>query len=115
MSEDVLTTLNALRAAGAPRFDAVGWHYIETLAERTQTQSGTAHALLANKLQQSLDSLHARMKAAAQATSTAKAPSASSPLAALLQELKAQDQSNALPAAGAWRAEHPASSSFVSS
>ena len=107
MSEDVLTTLDALRAAGAPRFDAVGWHYIETLAERTQAQSGAAHALLANKLQQSLDSLHARMKAAAQATSTAKAPSASSPLAALLQELKAQDQSNALPAAGAWRAEHP--------
>jgi len=107
MNDDVLSTLNALRVAGAPRFDSVGWHYIETLAERTQAQSGAAQALLASKLQQSLDSLHARMKAAAQATSTAKAPSASSPLAALLKELKAQDQSNDLPIGGAWRAENP--------
>lgn len=107
MNDDVLSTLNALRVAGAPRFDSVGWHYIETLAQRTQAQSGAAQALLASKLQQSLDSLHARMKAAARATSTAKAPSASSPLAALLKELKAQDQNNDLPIGGAWRAENP--------
>ena len=107
MSEDVLTTLDALRAAGAPRFDAVGWHYIETLAGRTQAQSGAAHALLTRKLQQSLDNLHQRMKAAAQATQTAKASSASSPLATLLQELKAQDQSDTHPISNAWRSENP--------
>ena len=107
MNPDVLSTLDTLRASGAPRFDAVGWHYIETLAGRTQTQSGASQALLTRKLQQSLDNLHQRMKAAAQATHTAKASSASSPLAALLQELQAQDQRNALPDSGAWRAEHP--------
>ncbi|MBD8050928.1 DUF2894 domain-containing protein [Limnohabitans radicicola] len=107
MNPDVLSTLDALRAAGAPRFDAVGWHYIETLAGRTQTQSGAAQALLTRKLQQSLDNLHQRMKAAAQATQTAKASSASSPLATLLQELKAQDQSDTHPISNAWRSENP--------
>jgi len=107
MNPDVLSTLDALRAAGAPRFDSVGWHYIETLAGRTQAQSGAAQALLTRKLQQSLDSLHQRMKAAAQATQTAKASSTSSPLAILLQELKAQDQSDAHPISNAWRAENP--------
>ena len=107
MNPDVLSTLDALRAAGAPRFDSVGWHYIETLAGRTQAQSGAAQALLTRKLQQSLDSLHQRMKAAAQATQTAKASSTPSPLAILLQELKAQDQSDAHPISNAWRAENP--------
>ena len=112
MNLDVLSTLDALRAAGAPRFDAVGWHYIETLAGRTQTQSGAVQALLTRKLQQSLDKLRQRMKAAAQAPHTAPAPHPVSPLAALLQaikvqEFKAQDQSDAHPISNAWRAENP--------
>ena len=107
MNPDVLSTLYALRAAGAPRFDSVGWHYIETLAGRTQAQSGAAHALLTRKLQQSLDSLHQRMKAAAQATQSAQASRASSPLATLLQELKAQDPSDTHAISNAWRAENP--------
>ncbi len=107
MNEDVLVTLDALRAAGAPRFDAVGWHYIETLAGRTQAQSGKAQALLTRKLQRSLDSMGERINAAAQATPTDQGHSKASPLAALLQEIKAQEQSVGQPINSVWRAENP--------
>ncbi len=113
MNPEVPITLDTLRAAGAPRFDRVGWHYIETLAGRTLAQSGAAQALLNRKLQQSLDGLHQRMKDAAQTTQTAQtshtatASSAASPLAVLLQSLKAQDPSASQPIHSAWRAEHP--------
>lgn len=107
MSHDLNAQIASLRAAGAPGFDAVGWHYIETLAERYQTQSGAAHALLKDKLQHSLDKLHGRMKAAAQTLRSAQAPAAASPLGTLLQEIQQRGQAQAKQTADAWRAENP--------
>ena len=108
-----LPDLTALRAAGAARLDAVGWHYIETLAERTHTQSGAARQLLQVKLQAALTAFEARMRLAA-TPSTAPAQAVQpSPLGALLQEL-ALHQTSQSPGQGqglgqsvGWRAERP--------
>ena len=107
MNEDVLSAVNTLRAAGAPGFDAVGWHYIETLAARTQAQTGTAQQLLTHKLQQCLDTLQARMHAAAKRYTTAQAGPEPSPLVGLLQHLQAKAPGNSPDEGSAWRAESP--------
>lgn len=85
-SASPMEEVEALRAAGAARADAVGWHYIETLAQRTQAQSGPAQSLLLLKLQERLAQFHVRMKALAP-PEAAKAPGpvVPSPMAALLQ------------------------------
>lgn len=108
MNEDVLVTLDALRAAGAARFDAVGWHYIETLAGRTQAQSGQAQTRLKDKLQEVMNSYAQRM----QALDTQSAPAAlnhatPSPLADLLQDMRRHQHTDAAVSSGAWRAENP--------
>lgn len=81
----------ALRAAGAPQWDAVGWHYIERLADRAGQQTGRAQALLFDKLQHALHGLKARRDAAlaesAPSPVVAARTAAPSPLAALLQEM----------------------------
>jgi len=64
MNHDVLTALDALRAAGAARFDPVSWHYMQTLAERAQAQGGPAQALLEGKLQVAMHDIQSRMDAA---------------------------------------------------
>jgi hypothetical protein len=108
MSEDVLVTLDALRAAGAPRFDAVGWHYIETLAGRTQAQSGQAQKRLKDKLQEVLHSYAQRMQALdAQSAPAALNHAKPSPLADLLQDMHRPQHTDAAVSAGAWRAENP--------
>ena len=106
-----LPDLDALRASGAARVDAVGWHYIEVLAERTQMQNGSAQALLLDKLDQALDAFEARLNASEPqpAASTAHAPTPS-PLKTLLQDMGAPDPMSALPSARpdtGWRAESP--------
>lgn len=80
-----LPDLDALRASGAARVDAVGWHYIETLAQRMQAQSGPAQRLLLAKLQEALVRLETRMSAAA--GPVAKQDAEPSPLATLLQDM----------------------------
>ena len=84
----ILHDLETLRAAGAARVDAVGWHYIETLAQRTHAQSGTAQSLLWVKLQGALEEFQGRMKrAAAPEAETAPGPVLPSAMSVLLQDM----------------------------
>lgn len=105
-----LPDLNALRTAGAERVDAVGWHYIETLARRTHAQSGPARLLLHNKLQEALQRFDARMTMAAR-PQDAHEP-LPSPLATLLQEMgpKTPQQGSGKPAG--WPSENPRFQAF---
>jgi hypothetical protein len=83
-----LHDLEVLRAAGAAQQDAVGWHYIETLAERTQAQSGLAHQLLLTKLQAALEDFEVRtLAASASHAGPETSPVTLSPMALLLQEM----------------------------
>ena len=83
-----LHELEALRAAGAARVDAVGWHYIETLAQRTQAQSGTAQSLLLVKLKGALAEFEERMKkTAAPQAETTPGPVLPSAMSVLLQDM----------------------------
>jgi hypothetical protein len=108
MNEDVLVTLDALRAAGAARFDAVGWHYIETLAGRTQAQSGQAQTRLKDKLQELLHSFAQRMQALdAQSAPAALNHATPSSLADLLRDMRRPQHTDAAVSSGAWRAENP--------
>ena len=105
--------LDALRHAGAAHFDAVGWHYIEVLAERINAQKGAAQGLLQSKLETALGNLHARMAVAshliqAPAPLSAPAPAHASPLAQLLQELASPvSPAPSMARASTWRSESP--------
>ena len=106
-----LPDLSALRAAGAARLDAVGWHYIETLAERTHMQSGAARQLLQVKLQAALTAFEARMRLAATPSTAPAQAIQPSPMGALLQDM-ALHQTSQSPGQGmgqsiGWRAERP--------
>jgi hypothetical protein len=105
-----LPDLDALRAAGAARVDAVGWHYLETLASRTQAQSGPARFLLHAKLQEALQRFDARMTAA---DHPKDAPEPlPSPLATLLQDMgpKTAPPGSGKPAG--WPSENPRIQAF---
>ncbi len=93
--------LQALKEAGAPAWDPVGWHYLQTLAARTAEQSGLAQNLLNSKLEQALHAFEARRRHA-EAAPTPINP-ASSPLALLLQEM----QSSAARSSAALPPENP--------
>ena len=106
--------LASLRTAGAARFDAVGWHYIEVLAERAGTQTGTAQTLLRAKLDQALEQFQTRLSAIP--GQPHKTPPAPSPLSILLSDMAqhapALQASSAGPLVPAnrptgWRAESP--------
>jgi hypothetical protein len=111
-----MALLESLRVAGAARFDAVGWHYIEALAERSGGHSGPAQALLNEKLNKALVQFKRRLDAAPQPSSTAQQAPSPSPFAALLSDMSrhapAVQGSLAAPAGPAlkttaWRAESP--------
>ncbi len=99
----------SLRDAGAARFDAVGWHYIEVLSQRARAQTGHAQALLNDKLTTALAQFKRKLDEAppaAQGSDTSP-----SPLATLLSEM-AQHTTTPLTAPttqaskpSAWRAE----------
>lgn len=99
--------LHTLRDAGAARLDAVGWHYIEVLAERTRTQTGPAQVLLSQKLHRALTDVQTRMANAPAAP--VLAPGASpSPLALLLQEMTPPvNRPSATAAVPQWSGESP--------
>ncbi len=101
--------LDALRAAGAARVDAVGWHYIETLAKRTQAQSGPAQVMLQTKLQAALQRFEARMNKASECSTALPSapPPIPSPLAALLKVMEPESVPQANGQPRAWRAEKP--------
>ena len=82
------TLMQSLRDAGAAGVDAVGWHYIEVLAKRTQSQSGPAQALLRDKLLQALQAFEVRLTEHQAVTTSDPAPAAvPSPMATLLQDM----------------------------
>ena len=82
------TLMQSLRDAGAAHVDAVGWHYIEVLAKRTQSQSGPAQALLRDKLLHALQAFEVRVTAhRAVATSDPVPAAVPSPMATLLQDM----------------------------
>lgn len=106
--------LASLRTAGAARFDAVGWHYIEVLAERVGTHTGPAQTLLRAKLDQALAQFQTRLSATP--CQPNKVPPAPSPLSLLLSDmaqhapaLQASSAGPLVPASRAtgWRAESP--------
>jgi hypothetical protein len=99
-----LPDLDAMRAAGAARVDAVGWHYIESLARRTQAQSGLAQVLLKAKLQAALQQFDARMSMAAK-SQVGPGP-LHSPLAALLQDMGPQMAAQASAKTSGWPSEN---------
>ncbi len=101
--------LDALRAAGAARVDAVGWHYIETLAKRTQAQSGPAQGLLQTKLKAALQRFEARMNKVSECSTALPSvpPPIPSPLAALLKDMEPESVPQANGQPRAWRAEKP--------
>ena len=56
--------LASLREQGGQRFDAAGWHYLETLARRAQAHEGTVLYLLEARLAQAAAAFAARLAAA---------------------------------------------------
>ncbi|HEY0060741.1 MAG TPA: DUF2894 domain-containing protein [Telluria sp.] len=60
--------LASLRDAGGERFDAAGWHYLDTLARRAGAHDGTVRRMLEAKLEQALSAFSERF---AQARSAA--------------------------------------------
>lgn len=104
--EDLLAQLQAL---GAAQYDPVGWHYLQTLAERSRAASGAAQALLRSKLQQALEGLQAKMPSSPHPALARNTPAAPSPLATLLQDI-AQRSPNGQTAS--WRAESPRTQQF---
>jgi hypothetical protein len=108
--------LASLRAAGAARWDAVGWHYIETLAERAGAHSGPSQALLNAKLTKALAQLKAKLDQPPMPSGAV--PPGPSPLALLLRDMARHAPAvpsglSALSAPGPgmktsdWRAESP--------
>jgi Protein of unknown function (DUF2894) len=109
-----LALLVSLRAAGAARLDAVGWHYIETLAKRSDAHTGPAQALLNDKLLHALTQFKARLDASLKPSDMSR--DNPSPLAALLNDMARHVPAlpgSAAPSQGmalktlAWRAENP--------
>ena len=89
----VAAVLDTLCSRGAAQFDPIGWHYIETLAQRTRAQSGAAQPLLNRKLLDELERFQMRMAGA----NDQKGPrgqhtnqTSDSPLSALLSEMTRQ-------------------------
>lgn len=100
-----LPDLDALRALGAARVDAVSWHYIEALNQRMQALSGPAQLLLLAKLQEAVQRLEARMSTACEPHA---APAAMpSPLATLLQDMRSKNAPQAGGKAPGWPSENP--------
>lgn len=114
MSEQASTEelLATLRQAGAARVDAVGWHYIEVLAERSRSVPGPAQTLLNHKLHRMLGEFNARMNPEnARCEDVARGSTVSpSPLALLLQEMSPQATTQPEGGVGStkpWRGESP--------
>jgi hypothetical protein len=106
----LLPDLDALRAAGAARVDAVGWHYIETLASRTQAQSGSARVLLHTKLQEALQRFNDRMTTAAHPQGHPEP--LPSPLATLLQDMVPITALQGSGKPAGWPSENPRIQAF---
>lgn len=108
-----LHELEALRAAGAARVDAIGLHYIEKLAQRTQQQSGLAQQLLLTKLHVVIERLETRMRAAIAPHAEPVAKTVvTSPMAALLQQIHSTSGPHGAGKTAGWQAETPSIQQF---
>lgn len=103
---DLDAQLAQLQAAGAALHDPVGWHYLQTLAQRARQQPPGVQARLRHKLLQTLENWPEKTdpcvppSAAGPASGSASAPTpaqAPSPLAALLQDMAPTPTENAYP------------------
>lgn len=106
-AEHIAELLEALQARGAAQHDPVGWHYIQTLAERNNASSGSAQALLADKLRQALGNFKAQMQAAPRARSATAHPARPSALATLLRDMAQHRPDSAAGKPANWRADSP--------
>lgn len=83
--ESIPALMIRLQEAGAHKADAVGWYYVQTLAERIRRQPDSIQRLLEPRLCQALLALQARLN---QRPLSENDRSASpSPMAALLQDM----------------------------
>ncbi len=87
MTQGSALRLTALREAGMHTRDPVGWHYLQTLASRTATQTGAAQALLEQRLGLAIDAFESGVSQAPSASLSK--PAVASPLALLLQDMQA--------------------------
>lgn len=102
-SENEAVLQETLRSQGASQFDPIGWHDIETLADRTHAQTGAAQPLLNRKLHEELqrfqllmaNALGNNMKRVHHAGST-QDKGLNSPLSALLIEMTRHASSESL-------------------
>lgn len=62
VSVEIDSMTSALRTAGADRFDAVRWHYIEVLAKRAASHQGSVRRLLDTRLAQVLAEFKGRFE-----------------------------------------------------
>jgi len=84
-----MTTLAALREAGAQRLDPVRFHYLEALAQRLGSAPATVQPILADKLQQALDAYPVSPAAGSAPVAAPRARSAGVATCAPLAELNA--------------------------
>jgi hypothetical protein len=68
------TLLASMRDQGGERFDAAGWHYLETLARRAAAHNGSVRHMLEAKLAQALAIFAERFEQARTAAATLLAP-----------------------------------------
>lgn len=107
----------SLRAANAPGFDALGWHYIEVLSQRAQAHTGAAQALLHDKLYKALQDFQVRLETRPKPPHHPQPPAAAapSPLADLLRDMAKQTPVEPAAPTGkppGWRAESPGVQQF---
>lgn len=79
--------LDALKTARAAELDAVGWHYIETLAQRMACQTPAVQRLLRDRLERAVQDFQARLTAKTACGHAVIHTAAPSPMARLLQEI----------------------------
>ena len=98
MGELAVSALAALKDQGAERFDASGWHYLDTLARHAAAHEGSVRRLLEAKLERAVAAFSARWeKARAAAATRLDAAGEKHPHAAAeLQRLFAAGDFNAL-------------------
>jgi len=95
---DLASSLDALRARGAPRVDPVRWRFIEALARRAAAHQGATRQRLDARLQHLLDACQARLATAPPQSDRVPPPSpAPETLAELLAYIQQQTGTAAQP------------------
>ncbi len=113
VQSDIEALQLSLQARGAAQWEAVGWHYLQVLAERSHAQSGAAQSLLHDKLLQALQNFKSRMDAAPRLQHNPEhSRSTPSPLATLLNDIAQQAAPTQTDKPSNWRPESPCVQQF---